>query len=303
MDNPALALYKVWRELLSMRGSLDMQAQTHRMTGSHAWSSGHLTIPAYPSMHYGTKHYHLAVTGFDLQDRPVITLGRAGGYGYDFSLAPDGRFMLSRYWGWKQRVGIAKNTFLGQGYAAGSYRWYVDTHCDGRTDWAWRNDGSPDLLDFKNKIPYINERLISGKQTWLELVPDGGGFRINVASNQAPPGLPASPDPTWGGQWKVPPEASYAELRKAFDKDDRLRELRYLRLENLDRINHGLSPRKMSESSLKVMSGSRPIPTQDAVLQIMALMTVSEPATITPLKREALGGPGGSDNLVASNSA
>lgn len=152
-ENPAISLYRLWRELL------ERTDYTQYLTPTHG----------------------IKVMNTDALGNPSIGFGRIYGYGNlcaDFALHADGGFRINYFD--HDLKHACYQTFLGWGWIAGSRVVFFHEHHSPIT--------KVDLWDWENPTAYFRWGSIR-QGTLLRLVPDGPSWRIDVHPNSANAGL------------------------------------------------------------------------------------------------------------------
>lgn len=272
--NPAISLYNLWHTLLAMNryqyagentiGTFNNPPGGNRMVD---WSRTQPLSRSYRTFGYGRNGWVIGIIGFDTNDQPVFGYGRnVRYYGLDakFGLAADGRFFVPSYLTPTDRAAIEEATFLACRWQFSRYQWHVALE-----------NRYESLADPDRRFHYVSEYVLTGR--WHELYQGEHGHGLRPTRNQNCPGVEATDEQS---AWKKA-EAVYLD-------NNRLVERRYRIAENKKRVAAGLP--KLSARTATVRDGGQVIDTEAAVLQVAALMDVTQPAKtvpLRPLRREA----------------
>src|SRR3954464_472997 len=102
-ENPARLQYDMWLTMLTHLNGGPLEP--HRWTANHY--GNHMVL----SSGWGPDAGSIYVPEFDAQDRPVIAFGLYKS-AQTLKLDADGTFQIRWMWGWKQRMSMARATFL-----------------------------------------------------------------------------------------------------------------------------------------------------------------------------------------------
>jgi hypothetical protein len=267
--NPAISLYNLWHTLLATRryqyvgqehpGPFNSAPGASRMSN---WDQAQATSRQHQSFGFGRKGWEIGVLGFDTNDQPVFGYGRNVrfyGISAKFALAADGRFYVQSYLTPTDRTSIEMATFLASRWQFSRYQWHVGL--EHRYD---------NLADPDRRIHYVSDYAFTGH--WYELYQGEHGHGLRPAQNQNCPGTCAE-----AGE-----DRRRQAVQAAYQANNGLVERRYLIAENRKRAADGLP--KLSARTATVRDGGQVIDTDAAVLQIAALMDVTQPAKTVPLR-------------------
>ena len=249
-EDPALALFKQWDQILS------------------GWGQD--------TMAYGRTGWGLQRLG---DDNSVIGFGqmalatcRTNVYSY-WKLRPDGRFKWSGgMWGWDRRSIIAEAVpFLDWSHIHGRYQWFpVWTSREVQSRWQH-------LRRWQSPVRYVSEDLLGcrvyrGNTPWCRLAWIDNDWKI----------VPARDTDDF-----IQPEP-YQVLVDRWNAYEALVKKRYRKLENFDRIRRGLQP-IVSERAPTVRSQGQTLTTDQSIERLVALLKIDHAAKITRPKEATCG--------------